>query len=279
MDIYYINLIARFLLGLVLAALAAVAAYQVHSLTPGGAIAAFVLGTVIFGLGGLPWAVLLLAFFLTSSTLSQVLHSRKQYLDEKFSKDSKRDAAQVFANGGVAGICTILHLIFPASALPWIAFAGSLAAVNADTWATELGVLSHSAPRLITSWKPVERGTSGAISLSGTLSALAGSALIAALALIFWQYSNHLPVVSAFVRLVIISLAGLVGSLVDSLLGATVQAIYYCPSCNKTTERHPLHTCGTQTTPVRGWSWMNNDWVNTFCAMAGALFALLIALL
>jgi uncharacterized membrane protein len=61
----------------------------------------------------------------------------------------------------------------------------------------------------------------------------------------------------------------------DSLLGATVQAIYYCPSCRKETERHPLHTCGTPTEQVRGWSWMNNDWVNFACGGVGAGLALL----
>jgi hypothetical protein len=59
--------------------------------------------------------------------------------------------------------------------------------------------------------------------------------------------------------------------LLDSLLGATVQAIYTCPTCNKETERHPTHTCGTQTVLKRGWPWLNNDWVNTACAFAGGL--------
>jgi uncharacterized membrane protein len=75
--------------------------------------------------------------------------------------------------------------------------------------------------------------------------------------------------------LVTITLAGLIGSLADSLLGATIQAIYRCPSCNKETERYPVHTCGSQTQLVRGYSWLDNDWVNTACALVGGVLGLL----
>ncbi|NJS15001.1 MAG: DUF92 domain-containing protein, partial [Sphingopyxis sp.] len=62
------------------------------------------------------------------------------------------------------GVC-VVPLFFPESSIGWIGFAASLAAVNADTWATELGVLNPSSPRLITNLhKRVEKGTSGGIS-------------------------------------------------------------------------------------------------------------------
>jgi uncharacterized membrane protein len=63
------------------------------------------------------------------------------------------------------------------------------------------------------------------------------------------------------------------GSLFDSLLGATVQAIYFCPKDQKETERQPLHTCGTETVHLRGWEWLNNDWVNFGCGAMGAVLA------
>ena len=71
----------------------------------------------------------------------------------------------------------------------------------------------------------------------------------------------------------LISLAGLLGSLADSALGATLQAIYTCPKCQKETERHPLHSCGSPTTLAHGLSWLNNDWVNITCTLVGALLA------
>jgi uncharacterized protein (TIGR00297 family) len=266
-------------LGVLLALAIAFAAYRLHSLSRSGAIAAALLGTVVFGLGGLAWAVLLVAFFVTSSALSKIFTRKKAKLDEKFSKGSERDAGQVAANGAVAGTFVLLHLVFPQAAWPWLGFAGTLAAVNADTWATELGVLNPSPPRMITTGKIAENGTSGAISLTGTLAALGGALLIALLGA--WIWPAGIPAYSFAVRvgsILVISLAGLGGSLVDSMLGATVQAIYTCPTCCKETERHPLHHCGTPTTLKRGWGWLNNDWVNTACAVSGAILALLLSL-
>lgn len=258
-------------IGILLALLVALAARRAHALSNSGALAAFVLGSVIFGLGGLGWAVLLMGFFISSSALSRFAQGRKATLAEKFSKGSERDAGQVAANGAVGGLFVILHFLFPHSTLPWAAFAGTMAAVNADTWATELGVLAKSQPRLISNGKTVERGTSGGITLEGTLAALGGALFIALLALPFTPSITSLANIPGW--LVPIGLAGLIGSLIDSLLGATVQTIYTCPACNKETERHPLHTCGTPTVFKRGWRWLNNDWVNTFCALSGALLA------
>ena len=65
------------------------------------------------------------------------------------------------------------------------------------------------------------------------------------------------------------AVSGLAGSLFDSLLGATVQAIYRCPACGVETER-TVHRCGNATRHVRGWAWLDNDWVNFFCSLAGA---------
>jgi len=263
-------------LGLGLAVIISLAAYAAGSLSRSGTLAAILLGTAVFGLGGLPWAVLLLGFFISSSLLSRLFRRRKQSVEEKFSKGSRRDAAQVAANGGIAGLLVLAQVIFPASPLPWLAAAAGLAAANADTWATELGVLSPLLPRLITTGKVVEKGTSGGITLFGTLAALGGAAFIALLAVLFPPAGVMLPAVAVFG---LVTLSGLLGSLIDSLLGATAQAIYTCPQCAKETERHPLHSCGTPTVPLRGWRWLNNDGVNAACTLSAAGAAALAAAL
>lgn len=265
--------------GFGLAGLIALAAYAARSLSPSGAIAATLLGTAVFGLGGFAWAVLLVGFFASSSILSRMFKNRKTGVNEKYSKGSRRDAGQVLANGGVAGLLAIAQAIFPTADFLWAAAAGTLAAVNADTWATELGILSPVNPRLITTGKIVEKGTSGGISWTGTLAALGGAAAIGLLAVAVWpEYAGGASLAASPQRLGLISLAGLAGSLVDSWLGATVQAIYTCPACAKETERHPLHSCGAPTQQIRGWAWLDNDLVNWACAASGAGFAILLFL-
>lgn len=261
----------QFLLGILLAVVVAYISYRAHSLNKSGAVAAAIIGTVIFGIGGLRWAILLLTFFITSSALSRAFKNRKRSSNEKYSKGNQRDAGQVFGNGGIATLFAALHFFYPEAAWPWMGFASSLAAVNADTWATELGVLNPHPPRMITDLgKIVEKGTSGGISLTGTIASLAGAALIGILA------SLLDPQTASVKTALIVTLAGLVGSLFDSLLGATVQAMYFCPKDNKETEKHPLHTCGTQTVHIRGWKWLNNDWVNFACGSFGVFVALMI---
>ena len=263
-------MLLQLLLGFLFAALIAFAAYHAHSLSKSGAWGAFLEGTIIFGLGGWKWAVLLMAFFVSSSALTHLFEKKKASLNEEFDKGGTSDIGQVLANGAIASFFAGLHFFFPATHWTWVAFAASLAAVNADTWATELGVLSPSLPRLITSWKPVERGSSGAISLYGMLEAAGGAAFIAILGAMLG------PAGHVWANLEIILIAGLLGSLFDSLLGATVQAIYRCPQCDKETEKHPLHTCGTQTVQIRGWSWLNNDMVNLGCALVGAVIGMIL---
>lgn len=261
----------QILYGFLLAVLVAYLAYRAHSLSRSGAIAATVVGTIIFGIGGWQWAVLLLTFFITSSGLSRAFKRRKADLSEKFSKGHERDAGQVFGNGGLAALFAALHGFYPESMLLWIGFAASLAAVNADTWATELGVLNPTLPRMITDLtKRVEKGTSGGISLLGTLASLLGSAIIALPAILLSPIGTLHP--NTFL---LITAAGLSGSLLDSFLGATVQAMYFCPADRKETEKYPLHTCGTETVHIRGWKWLDNDWVNFACGAFGVIVALL----
>jgi uncharacterized protein (TIGR00297 family) len=263
----------QLLFGFLLAALIAYGAYRLRSLSGRGALAAVFVGTIVFGLGGGQWAVLLLTFFISSSLLTQAFRKRKQGLSEKFSKGGRRDAGQVFGNGGLAAAFAALHAVFPNEAWPWLGFAAALAAVNADTWATEIGVLSPSATRLITDLgKRVERGSSGGLTLFGTGAALAGSAVIAWLAV-------SSATADRWTLFLLITAGGLLGSLFDSLLGATVQAMYYCPADQKETEKHPLHTCGTPTVHVRGWRWLDNDWVNVACGAFGVSFVFVSSLI
>jgi uncharacterized protein (TIGR00297 family) len=253
-------------IGLTLAAVVAGAAWRLGMLSKDGWIAATMVGGLTFGLGGLEAAVLLITFFASSSLLSKAFSARKTQVAANFAKGGRRDWAQVAANGGAAIFSLVAAAAnwIPAPAA-WIGFAAAIATVNADTWGTEVGVLSKRKPILITTGRSVEPGTSGGISLLGSAVAFGASLLIAVIAWLFGLID--LAIVP------LISLSGLLGGFIDSFLGATVQAIYFCPECKKETERHPIHSCGTQTTVHRGWRWLDNDWVNFLSSLSAALIA------
>lgn len=262
----------RLLLGLIFSTGIAFLAYRRRSLSKTGVAGAIASGTTIFSMGGWSWGLSLIHFFVSSSLLSHFRERDKaRTAADKFSKGSKRDIAQVAANGGLATLLALIYGLTHAHSLRkalQAGFVGTLATASADTWATELGVLSLHQPRLVTSGKPVPTGTSGGITMLGTAASLLGSL---SLGLIFWaMHGFHKSLASLpFTGL----LSGMAGCLFDSLLGATVQAIYYCPVCNKETERR-IHNCGTKTKPLRGISWMNNDLVNFLATLFGALVAM-----
>ncbi len=186
-------------------------------LTRPGAAAALAVGLATvwgFGWRGL---VLLLAFLISGSLLTK--------------GGGQRNERQVLANGGVAALAAL--------AGSWVAFAGALAAATADTWASEIGRHSRTPPRLITNGAPVPAGTDGGITLLGTAAGIVGAGLVAVLSYLFRQ--RGAPAIAA---------AGVVGMLVDSVLGATVQG------------------------KVR---WMDNDAVNLAATLSGAASAALIA--
>jgi len=238
-------------------------------LTRSGAVAAFWLGWVVFGLGGWTWTIILMAFFISSSFFSKLFKRKKISAERVAAKGSRRDAAQVLANGGVAGVFVLLHAFLPHEDLFWLGYCAALAAANADTWATELGVLNRRKPVKLFTGQPVEAGTSGAVSLAGTLAALAGAGFVG---LAGWLL-HPAGAKAGVIILGIVTIAGLAGSLVDSALGAKFQAIYFCPSCARETEKRPRHGCGTETLFLRGWKWLNNDWVNFACTLTAALLS------
>jgi uncharacterized protein (TIGR00297 family) len=254
------------------------AGYRARALTVSGAAAACLVGGTIFGFGGVAWAVLLVLFFVASSALSffRANDTRKKRAAETFEKGGKRDALQVLANGGVPAVCALLFGItsavreLDAAAFFVGAFVGSLAAATADTWATEIGVLSSMPPRLLTTGKTVPPGTSGGVTWLGSVAAMLGGAFIGIAAAVLAAFSGANLPQSGLTLIMAGLLGGTAGMLGDSLLGATVQASYLCPSCNKPTESR-VHHCGTATIQVRGAGWINNDLVNVAGSVVGGI--------
>jgi len=275
----------RFAVGAGLAAVIAAGAWASRALSAGGALGAVLVGTLVFGGGGPIWAVLLILFFLTSSAASRWHADLKAAPAARFAKGSRRDLGQVLANGAVPAVLAMLALRFPEAAL-FAAFAGALAAATADTWATEIGLLSDSPPALITTGEPVPRGTSGGVTVVGTLAAVAGAALIGGVAAALFGVRELLEVGVVDVRLIdwsalrllpIVAASGLASTVVDSTLGATLQATYraHGASPGAVTER-ARDADGRPNALVRGWRWLNNDAVNLVATGIGAAMAWLL---
>ena len=203
---------------------------------------------------------------MAATAVSKLRRKRKaQLLDAIVEKGGERDVWQVLANGGVYVASAVGYLIHPDAS--WLALgAGSLAAASSDTWATEIGTLSGRKPVSITSWRRVPPGTSGGVTVVGTIGGIVGALFVAVVAwLLTWPVS--------FMAVV---LGGMAGALVDSVLGGTLQARRWCERCGKFTERK-IHDCGTPTTRAGGVKGMNNDVVNAVCCATGALVALLVS--
>ncbi len=185
-----------------------------------------------------------------------------------------RGAGSVFGNGGVAlalaimaglsrfaafgnspvnefGICPSNSAYF----LLFAAAAGALAAAAADTVSGEIGRAFRAKAVLITTFKPVEIGSNGGVSLDGTLSGIAGSAVIALIAAIFANFGPDFAANTPQFA-IIVTISGALGSVFDSVLGATVEGRPFCIGGRALS--------------------LGNDGVNFLCTLAGAISAAVI---
>lgn len=272
-------MIEQLILGLVLSSGMGALGYWRRALSASGVGGAILIGTLIFGLGGWQWGVLLITFFLSSSWLSHYRKADKEEVADKFAKGTRRDLGQTIANGGLGAVLAVAYARYP-DPLLFAAFLGVMSTVTADTWGTELGILSQVSPRLITTGQRVPPGTSGGVTSLGTWASVAGALLIGAMATALAQIESLVSGwgwSSEAVTYPLIAVAGgLGGSLFDSLLGATLQGVYYCDLCDKETES-PVHHCGQPAQLLRGWPWLNNDVVNFVASLVGGLITATLA--
>jgi uncharacterized protein (TIGR00297 family) len=202
----------------------------------------------------------LISYFATSSLLGRLPGAETAPQQ----RGNRRDAVQVLANGGVPSLLALAAATSERNRpLVLTAFAGAVAAAAADTWATEIGTRYGGAPRSLLTMRPLSPGASGGVTSTGLAAAIAGSLLVALVA------TARRPSRSMVEPALAIVIGGIAGSLVDSLLGAAVQEVRYCPACNAETEL-AVHGCNTPTQYLRGAPWCNNDAVNAMSIAVGA---------
>ena len=251
--VVHVVVLVRSILAAIISFAMAYSGLKKQSLDISGCIAAVFVGFTALACS-YRFGIILILFYYSSSKLTKYKSSEKMKIEEGHVIGGNRNYIQVFANSILATIVAIVYFFvcgedenisFAANsdtndvisfyflqeiprkqfaAICWATYIAHYATANGDTWASELGVLSKQKPRLVTSFflREVPPGTNGGMSLLGTVASLLGGGFIG---LIFWAMSffeySQLPMVAAGL------LYGLLGSLVDSILGATLQASYY----------------------------------------------------
>jgi len=232
-------------------------AYKFKSLSESGVLSAYAMGIIIFGTGGFMWITPILIFFVLSSALSKL-----PKIENTLQKNSQRDIIQVIANGGAATIISVINFYYPNNQL-FIVYLAAIAAATADTWASEIGLLSPWNPIHVTKLKTVEKGTSGGISLLGTLGSVLGATVIGVTGI-------QLGLPTSLLGIIIIT--GTAGSLIDSLIGGSIQANFQCAECNNITEKRKH--CNLPSMHVSGLFMVDNDMVNFLNTISGIIIVL-----
>lgn len=239
--------------GFILAVLMAAASYRLKVLSLSGALGTILVGTIVFGLGGWPFSIPLLFFFITSTAMSKLKSDIKLKSLKIIEKAGPRDIRQVLANGGIASLC-VIAITITGDERWFFLYLASLGVAAADTWATEIGTLLAGRPVSIINFKEVPPGSSGGVSIPGTLASIIGSWATVFISLPFTAYIRDLHI------LWYTSAAGFTGAIIDSLLGATIQGVYRCSDCRAIVE--VKYHCGIKADRIRGMRVINNDMVN-----------------
>lgn len=247
-------------------------AFRKQAVDASGAAVGAAVGTAILFAGGFPAYALLVGFFLSSTAVGRLFVSRRvdRGIEEK---GGRRDAFQVLANAGTAAIASLLYAA--TKDVIWlVAFATAFAEANADTWASEIGVLYRKLPRSILSGKELPPGASGGVSPLGFFASALGAAFIGLLFAAAYGGSGLVPNASWGLVALIAAGSGFAGAVIDSLLGAMIQAQYTCAVTGRYTER--THTDGKPNILVRGFRWVTNDVVNFLSTVSATVLSTIV---
>ncbi|WP_373482158.1 DUF92 domain-containing protein [Acetobacterium sp.] len=256
-----------------LALAVSVFALRRNALTFSAALGAFLLAVVLYLAGGPLFFILLMVFFFSSTFLSYFKASFKDSIEARIhAKSGPRDIIQVVANGGAALIMAVPFVLSQNPAY-LVAVAAAFAACNADTWASEIGILSRKAPVSLITLKPVNPGLSGGVSVLGLLASL-GGAVVVALTYGLYQFGAGNSGLLLWSQIGIITLGGVLGSILDSLMGAVIQAKYISHETGELTEKPDHNNKPNQL--YSGITFVNNDFVNFASSLLAAALVLIL---
>lgn len=260
------------IVAVLISSLIAIRAYRKKSLNLSGAFAGFIVMTIHLS-AGYRFGAMLIVFFFTSSKLTKVGEEKKQRVDADFKEGGQRDWIQVLSNSGISTLLVVIVwklagwqdkcLDSKESTLITSLIGGIIGhfcCCNGDTWSSEIGVLSDAQPLLITTFKPVRKGTNGGVTKVGLLAAIAAGSVIGLAFVVVGFFTTKCTNDVALKQLLVIPLsavAGLCGSVIDSILGATLQFSGFCSVRNKVVGKP-----GPTVKKISGLSILDNNAVN-----------------
>lgn len=274
-----------------------------RALTLDGVAASFLVALAA-SLTGPQSLLYLIAFFVSSSAFTMLGYRVKELRGAAERKEG-RNWRQVAGAGGVGGIlflASFLALCLGLCKFSKYLLLSALAVFStstADTWAAEIGALSKGRPRLITRpWVEVSPGTSGGVTILGELASASGAAFMGLVAALMARsgIDNHVlkaisPLISSgsapgasypwsliavepWKVFFLVFVFGWLGEVVDSVVGATLQAKYFCPRCKVLTDKE-VHTCGEKTRFNCGFKFVGNETTNIIATLVVAVLSLL----
>ncbi|AFZ34310.1 protein of unknown function DUF92 transmembrane [Stanieria cyanosphaera PCC 7437] len=213
-------------------------------LTPMGYLHAWILGVLVWGILGWQGYVIVMFYFLVGSAVTRIGMTQKEAAGIAEKRSGMRGPENVWGSALIATICAVTTL-FVNSLLQELFLLGYVASFStklSDTTASEVGKAYGKHTFLITTLKPVPKGTEGAVSLEGTVAGIVGSLAIAIIAWLVGTIDG--------LGILWCAIAAFLATTIESLIGATWQS---------------------------NWSWLTNEMVNIINTLIGAIVAILLA--
>ncbi len=252
------NLVISITLSLLLALLA----FYKKALTNNALFLAFIFSIIITFFGGISSLLILAMVFILTLIASKIKQDKRNKINANIlKKHEKKDTMEIIANVATGTLILIIYGLTNNSLLK-VVYASIMAESIADSLASDIGILSKKDPINILTFKRSTPGLSGNTSLLGIFASFIGSLIIALIYFIFTPNIMHL---------IIITLSGTIGNLIDSFLGATLQVKYQCPKCNIITEQE-TH-CNNKTKRIKGYKILDNDIINLITNIIAGLIS------
>jgi uncharacterized protein (TIGR00297 family) len=188
-------------------------AFRFRTADLSGLFSAALIGIILIVFADARWFLIMLAFFILGSIATRYKYEFKTKIGVEQGRSGARGYRNVFANGIAAAAAAVLYGVFVRPEFI-VLYIGCVATATADTLASEIGVTGGT-PYMITTLKNVPIGTNGGVTMTGELVALAGGFVVCFVALL-------LNVITP-TMLLLCTIAGFVGTNIDSIIGATLE--------------------------------------------------------